>query len=81
MTTPVAPDKNSLEDLSRSEFHQELHKPFTIGLKPLAGKNLLQIDGDLLPYRQQKQDYYNRSHDQVCMAEEDTIDAQREINI
>ncbi len=76
---PTAPDKNCLDDLSQSDFHRDLHKPFTIGLKPLAGKNFLQIDGDFFPYRDKKLDLYSRIHDEVCMAEAATHDAQREV--
>lgn len=76
---PTPPDKNSLRDLSRSEFHRGLPKPFTISLQPLGSQNFLQIDRDFLPFRAQKLDLYNRIHDEVCMAEPGTGEAQKEI--
>ncbi len=79
MTMPTAPDKICFDDLSQSDFHRDLHKPFTISLKPLAGKNFLQIDSDFFPYRDQKLDLYNCIHDEVCMTEAATLEAQREV--
>ena len=79
MTMQTSPDKNCLEDLSRSEYHRDLYAPFTISLKPLGDKNFLQIDGDFLPFRKLKQDYYSRIHDEVCQAEPDTVEAQQEV--
>lgn len=81
MTMTTDTDKRVLDHASLTQFHAEPAVPFAIGLKPLAGEKFLQIDHDHLPYRQQKQELYATHHDEVCMAETDTLSAQMEIAV
>ena len=53
--------------------------PFGIGLKPLTPDQFIQIDEDFLPFRNAKRELYCVQFDDVCMAEPNTLDAQREV--
>lgn len=54
-------------------------EPFSIGLRPLDLQDFLQIDDDLLPFRRAKQDLYQQKINEICKAEPDTLNSQREI--
>lgn len=79
MTMPNVADKSSLTPTETQDFLAEPAKPFAIGLKPLQDLNFLQIDHEFLDERQQKIELYDSIHDEICVAEEDTLDAQREV--
>lgn len=79
MTMPNVADKSSLTPTATPDFLAKPAKPFAIGLKPLSDLNFLQIDHEFLSERQQKVELYNSIHDEVCVAEEDTLGAQREV--
>ena len=79
MTMPNVADKSSFTPSSSTDFLAVPAKPFAIALKPLADLDFLQIDHEFLSERQQKIELYQSIHDEVCVAEADTIDAQREV--
>ncbi len=54
-------------------------KPFVIGLKPLPDDDFLIVDEDLPSYLHEKRELYARSFDEVFMAKESTLDAQRTV--
>ena len=76
---PNVADKSSLTPTATRDFLAEPAKPFAIGLKPLSDLNFLQIDHEFLSERQQKIELYNSVHDEICVAEPDTLDAQKEV--
>jgi hypothetical protein len=76
---PTSPDKPSLDLDTATDFLAEPAKPFAIGLRPLTDMNFLQIDHEFLPERRQKQALYDTMHDEICVAEADTLEAQCEI--
>ena len=79
MTMPNVADKSSLTLTTTPDFLAEPAKPFAIGLKPLSDLNFLQIDHEFLEERQQKSALYETMHDEICVAEDDTLQAQREV--
>jgi hypothetical protein len=73
-----ATGKHPLDKIPKPVSDDDLSKPFAIGLRPLAAGDMLQIDQDLVPYRREKQQLYEAGFEQVCMAEADNLNAQRE---
>jgi dimethylamine monooxygenase subunit A len=70
----------------RLTMHRPAHTPydgtsklFTIGLKPLDPSAWIEVDGDLLPYLEEKRRLYAEIPDKVFVEEADTREAQREV--
>ena len=76
---PNVADKSSLTPTATRDFLAEPAKPFAIGLKPLSDLNFLQVDNQFLSERQQKAELYKSMHDEICVAEADTVAAQNEV--
>ncbi|MGI9365684.1 MAG: heme-dependent oxidative N-demethylase family protein [Rhizobiaceae bacterium] len=73
-----ATGKASLQTEQQQRPDEYPATPFRIGLNLLNPPDFLQIDDDLLPYRNLKQEYYRSIFDEVCVAEKQSHAAQLE---